>query len=144
MDEGTVRRYKADLTDEIEPQINELLSRAERGLQVLLKRESMLQAKVDDTLVLKLVCHSHPIVQVETSQSRPSSRATAHNAGMSKIDVRRLQMLARQRQKLEEEAAQLQAEVDAMVPASFPLPPFLCPPLTFRPLQELERASKKK
>ena len=39
---------------------------------------------------------------------------------MSKIDVRRLQMLARQRQKLEEEAAQLQAEVDAMVLPSFP------------------------
>ena len=46
VDEGTIRRYKADLTDEIEPQINELLSRAEKGLQVLLKRESMLQAKV--------------------------------------------------------------------------------------------------
>ncbi|PIL37414.1 hypothetical protein GSI_01108 [Ganoderma sinense ZZ0214-1] len=105
VDEGTVRRYKADLTDEIEPQINELLSRAEKGLQVLLKRESMLQAKV------------------EASQSRPSSRATATTAGMSKIDVRRLQMLARQRQKLEEEAAQLQAEVDAM---------------------ELERAARKK
>ena len=45
VDEGTVRRYKADLTDEIEPQINELLSRAEKGLQVLLKRESVLQAK---------------------------------------------------------------------------------------------------
>ncbi|TBU33042.1 DASH complex subunit Spc19 [Dichomitus squalens] len=96
VDEGTVRRYKADLTDEIEPQINELLSRAEKGLQVLLKRESILQAKV------------------EALQSRPSSRATANTAGMSKIDVRRLQMLARQRQKLEEEAAQLQAEVDAM------------------------------
>ncbi len=46
VDESTVRRYKADLTDEIEPQINELLLRAEKGLQVLLKRESMLQAKV--------------------------------------------------------------------------------------------------
>ena len=41
-----MRRYKADLSDEIEPQINELLSRAEKGLQVLLKRESILQAKV--------------------------------------------------------------------------------------------------
>ena len=50
--ESTVRRYKADLTDEIEPQINELLSRAEKGLQVLLKKESVLQAKVrSDTAV---------------------------------------------------------------------------------------------
>ena len=46
IDEATVRRYKADLTDEIEPQINELISRAEKGLQILLKRESMLRAKV--------------------------------------------------------------------------------------------------
>lgn len=46
IDEATVRRYKADLTDEMEPQINELISRAEKGLQILLKRESMLRAKV--------------------------------------------------------------------------------------------------
>lgn len=46
VDEGTIRRYKADLTDEIEPQINELLSRAEKGLQILLKRENMLLTKV--------------------------------------------------------------------------------------------------
>ncbi|KAI0677255.1 DASH complex subunit Spc19 [Trametes maxima] len=98
VDESTVRRYKADLTDEIEPQIFELLSRAEKGLQVLLKKESMLQAKAS----------------VEASQSRPASRATANTAGMNKLDVRRMQMLARQKQKLEEELATLQAEVDAM------------------------------
>ncbi len=34
---------------------------------------------------------------------------------MNKVDVRRMQILSRQRQKLEEEAAALQAEVDAMV-----------------------------
>ncbi|OJT07118.1 hypothetical protein TRAPUB_2052 [Trametes pubescens] len=96
VDESTVRRYKADLTDEIEPQINELLLRAEKGLQVLLKRESMLQAKA------------------EASSTRPSSRAAANTTGMNKLDVRRMQMLARQRQKLEDEVAALQAEVDAM------------------------------
>ena len=62
MDEGTVRRYKADLTDEIEPQINELLSRAEKGLQVLLKRENMLQAKVNvNMLDFKLTLHSRAV-----------------------------------------------------------------------------------
>ncbi|KAH9855052.1 Spc19-domain-containing protein [Lenzites betulinus] len=96
VDESTVRRYKADLSDEIEPQINELLSRAEKGLQILLKRESMLQAKV------------------EASQSRPTSRAAASTGGMGKLDVRRLQMLSRQKQKLEDELAALQAEVDNM------------------------------
>ena len=46
VDEATVRKYKADITDEIEPQIHELLSRAERGLTILQKRENMLRAKV--------------------------------------------------------------------------------------------------
>ncbi|KAH9943179.1 Spc19-domain-containing protein [Epithele typhae] len=100
VDEGTIRRYKADLTDEIEPQINELISRAEKGLQVLLKKESLLQAKA------------------EAAQSRPSSRAGSNTAGMSKLDVRRLQMLSRQRQKLEDELAELQAEIDEMEFAS--------------------------
>ncbi|KAI0732866.1 Spc19-domain-containing protein [Fomitopsis betulina] len=99
IDEATVRRYKADLTDEIEPQINELISRAEKGLQILLKRESMLRAKVESTL-----------------SSRPSSRATAsiNTTGMSKLDVRKIQMLARQREQLEDEAAALQREIDDM------------------------------
>lgn len=34
---------------------------------------------------------------------------------MSKLEIRKLQMLARQRQKVEEELAALQAEVDEMV-----------------------------
>ena len=41
VDEGTVRKYKADLTDEIEPQINELLARAEKGIKALLINEEM-------------------------------------------------------------------------------------------------------
>lgn len=49
--------------------------------------------------------------------SRPSSRAAAtiNTTGMSKLDVRKIQMLARQREKLEDEAAALQREIDDMV-----------------------------
>ena len=49
--------------------------------------------------------------------SRPSSRATVtiNTAGMSKLDVRKIQMLTRQREKLEDEAAALQREIDDMV-----------------------------
>ncbi|KAI0960155.1 hypothetical protein AcW1_004753 [Taiwanofungus camphoratus] len=96
IDEATVRRYKADLTDEIEPQINELISRADKGLQILLRRESMLQSKVD------------------TVQPRPSSRATINTTGMSKLELRRIQMLVRQRKRLEEELAALQKEMDEL------------------------------
>lgn len=46
IDESTVRKYKTDLRDEIEPQINELITRAEKGLKGLLKKESLLHAKV--------------------------------------------------------------------------------------------------
>ncbi|KAH9938090.1 Spc19-domain-containing protein [Fomitopsis serialis] len=98
-EEATIRRYKADLTDEIEPQINELISRAEKGLQILLKRESMLQAKVEASM-----------------SKRPSSRTavTINTAGMSKLDIRKIQMLSRQREKLEDDAAALHREIDEL------------------------------
>jgi DASH complex subunit SPC19 len=46
VDEGTVKKYKADLSDEIEPQITELVSRAEKGLEALQKKRLLLQTKV--------------------------------------------------------------------------------------------------
>jgi DASH complex subunit SPC19 len=46
VDEGTVEKYKADLSDEIEPQITELISRAEKGIKTLQKTQHMLQTKV--------------------------------------------------------------------------------------------------
>ncbi|KIP10350.1 hypothetical protein PHLGIDRAFT_65795 [Phlebiopsis gigantea 11061_1 CR5-6] len=97
IDEATVRKYKADLTDEVEPQIHELLKRAERGMKIVEKRESMLRTRV------------------ETQQTKQTSRSTVNTAGMNKLDARRVQMLVRQREKLEEEMASLQLEVDAMV-----------------------------
>ncbi|THG96876.1 hypothetical protein EW026_g5031 [Hermanssonia centrifuga] len=97
VDETTVRRYKADLTDEIEPQVNELLSRAEKGLSILAKKESMLLGKAE-----------------AAQHAKPASRSTVNTTGMNKLEARRIQMLARQRERLEEEMAALQAEVDAM------------------------------
>lgn len=41
-----MRKYKADLTDEIEPAINELIELAEQGLKSLQKKEAVLQTKV--------------------------------------------------------------------------------------------------
>jgi len=46
VDEDTVEKYKADLSDEIEPQITELISRAEKGTKVLQKTQLALQTKV--------------------------------------------------------------------------------------------------
>jgi DASH complex subunit SPC19 len=55
VDEGTVRQYKADLTDEIEPQINELLERAEKGVKALQRKESLMQTKVRFNIYAKVV-----------------------------------------------------------------------------------------
>jgi DASH complex subunit SPC19 len=46
VDESTINRYKTDLVDEIEPQITELLDRADKGLKAMAKQESHLQSKV--------------------------------------------------------------------------------------------------
>ena len=52
VDEGTVEKYKADLSDEIEPQISELISRAEKGMKLLQKKHLALQTKVIDILYI--------------------------------------------------------------------------------------------
>jgi len=97
IDEATIRKYKADLIEEIEPQINELLSRAEKGLNILVKRESMLQTKLEGV-----------------KQSAPVSRGTVNTSGMSKLEARRIQMLVRQRERMEEELNTLRLEVENM------------------------------
>jgi Spc19 len=57
VNEGTIKKCKADLTEEVEPAINELIERAEQGLRNLYKKESVLQAKVlVDCDLLSLIC----------------------------------------------------------------------------------------
>ena len=46
VDEDTVEKYKADMSGEIEPQITELISRAEKGMKALQKKHHALQTKV--------------------------------------------------------------------------------------------------
>ncbi|KAJ8594018.1 hypothetical protein M405DRAFT_858451 [Rhizopogon salebrosus TDB-379] len=94
IDEATVRRYKADLADEIEPQINELIDRAEKGLNALSRREGLIQSKV------------------EVAHAMQSKVATAPTS--DKREERRLQMLAKQRQRLEVEAKVLESEILAL------------------------------
>jgi DASH complex subunit SPC19 len=46
VNDSTIKKYQADLSEEIEPEINELILLAEQGLKGLQKKESQLQAKV--------------------------------------------------------------------------------------------------
>lgn len=47
VNEETIRRYKADLAEEIEPAITDLIEKAEQGLAALVKKESALKLKVE-------------------------------------------------------------------------------------------------
>ncbi|KAI0268163.1 Spc19-domain-containing protein [Gloeopeniophorella convolvens] len=80
VDEGTVEKYKADLNEEIEPQVAELMSRAEKGLKALQKKQLALQTKVD------------------TAQSRPHLRVASGGTAGNKLENRRLQLLVKQRE----------------------------------------------
>jgi hypothetical protein len=46
VNEGTIKKYKSGLADEIEPAISELIERAEQGLASLERKEALLQTKV--------------------------------------------------------------------------------------------------
>ncbi|KAF8272087.1 Spc19-domain-containing protein [Lactarius quietus] len=87
VDEGTVKKYKADLSDEIEPQITELISRAEKGLEALQKKRLLLQTKV------------------KTAQSKPQQPSVSDGVN------RRLQLLVKQRQRLEAQVRELEGEI---------------------------------
>ncbi|KAI9459525.1 Spc19-domain-containing protein [Boletus coccyginus] len=94
IDESTVRRYKADLADEIEPQINELIERAEKGLKALSRKQALIQSKVE---------------AAQTMQSRAATAPTTN-----KREERRVQMLSKQRQRLEEEVRVVESEILAL------------------------------
>lgn len=110
VDEGTVEKYKADLSDEIEPQITELISRAEKGMKLLQKKHLALQTKVREILFsMSRRIVSKSTVQVETAHSRPQSRSVPGGAN------RRLQMLVKQSERLEVQLRELESEILTMV-----------------------------
>lgn len=46
MNESTVKKYEEDLTEEVEPQILELVERAKKGLKHLERKQHTLKTKV--------------------------------------------------------------------------------------------------
>lgn len=109
-----MRRYKADLADEIEPQINELIERAEKGLKALSRKQALIQSKVCLPLIpSEIKSATRRSRQVEAAQAMQSRAATAPTA--NKREERRVQMLSKQRQRLEEEVRVLESEILALV-----------------------------
>lgn len=61
------------------------------------------------------------VYQVESSQQAAGpSRGMVNATGVSKLELRRIQMLTRQRERLQQEAQVLRAEVDDLVSCSCP------------------------
>lgn len=111
VNESTVRRYKADLADEIEPQIMELVERAKKGMRMLEKRRNVLQSKVCAPAQQRWEL-LHTSIQAEHV---PVVKATATRSAAGRIEARRLQMLSSQRQSLEKELQALKDEIEDLV-----------------------------
>ncbi|KAK7039146.1 hypothetical protein VNI00_010050 [Paramarasmius palmivorus] len=96
VDEGTVKRYKAELSEEIEPAVAELIERAEEGLKALHRKESQLQAKVD------------------AAKAKPLRPTAGMTMAAQKLEQRRLNVLVKQREQLEHQLEAMEAEIKAM------------------------------
>ncbi|TFK53099.1 hypothetical protein OE88DRAFT_1656954 [Heliocybe sulcata] len=95
VDDATVRKYKADLGEEIEPEINELITRAQKGAKALAQKQATLQTRA------------------ETAQAKPTSRPKiTTTTAADKLQNRRLQIKIKQRERLERDLAVLQHDVD--------------------------------
>jgi DASH complex subunit SPC19 len=107
--EGTVEQYRQDIADEIEPQIKELILRAEKGLQALQKEAQRLEAKLQarqsrgTATTSKFAGASKGV-----SRMNPLSRTEETAA---KTEIRRLRMQVKHREHLEAELEELQAEL---------------------------------
>ena len=118
VNEGTVKRYKGDLAEETEPQITELLNRAEQGLELLMKKETQLQTKVSRKYLYPFFIVTNSCPQLDSAKLR-LPRPTAGTTAAQKLEIRRHQMIMKQRERLEEERKALKAEVETLVFRSF-------------------------
>lgn len=87
VNEDTIRKFKADLADEVEPTIIEFMERAEDGLRALEKKEALLKSKLE---------HAH---------------AQPNLHGTQKMEARRWQLLKKQRERLENDVRVLEEEI---------------------------------
>ncbi|KAE9407268.1 hypothetical protein BT96DRAFT_954550 [Gymnopus androsaceus JB14] len=92
---STLEKYKADLIDEVEPAIIELVEKAEAGLQALQKKEKALETKL------------------EAAQNRPA--VTSQTTAGQKLEQRRLIALTKQRERLENELKELEREIVVLI-----------------------------
>ncbi|KAJ3533449.1 hypothetical protein NMY22_g7326 [Coprinellus aureogranulatus] len=93
--ESTVRKYQSALVDEIEPSVSALIQKAEEGLRSLQKKEASLQSKIENV------------------QNR--AKAPKATTAVQKSDARRLNLMVKQRERLEDQVRALEEEIMELV-----------------------------
>jgi DASH complex subunit SPC19 len=114
VNEGTVKRYRSNLADEIESAITELIQRAEQGLTSLEKKQLQLESKAS---ISARFCSQVLITatQVKVENVKMLSRPAIGTSAVQKLETRKLQTLSRQREKLEAEVQALEKEILELV-----------------------------
>ena len=114
VNESIVRKYKADLTEEVEPQILELIERAKKGVKALERKHHTMKTKVGTISVsYRLFCtHQRIYLQSEHVQV---AKATTHRSVQGRMDERKFRILSGQRQNLERELLTLESQLKALV-----------------------------
>lgn len=110
VNEFTIAKAKADLAVEIEPAIKKLIENAEDGVRMLEKQESLLQKTVSG----RRACFSSTRV-IQSFFIQLNSRRAPGTTASDQVEMRRAQQLKRQRERLEKEMKELQAEVEDLV-----------------------------
>lgn len=112
--ESTVRQYKSELAEEIEPQILEFLERARKGVKALERRQHALQSKVTSAL-FKFIYYAEILNSCTKVDQMPTLQAAKNVSTSSKLEEKRHNLLVKQRQRLEEDLRKLQTELDSLV-----------------------------
>ncbi|ELU38377.1 spc19 domain-containing protein [Rhizoctonia solani AG-1 IA] len=98
IDEPQLKAAQNQLEDEIGPQLNTLLERAEKAIEVLDAKEQSLLSRIS---------------AIKSSQAAAVAKASA--AASKRGDARRLQILQARREKAERELDEVEAEMRKMV-----------------------------
>ncbi|KZW04200.1 hypothetical protein EXIGLDRAFT_19105 [Exidia glandulosa HHB12029] len=100
VNEPIIELYKAQMAEEIEPQIFEMVQRAATGLTALERKERTLKAKVE-------------AAQSRAKAAQPA-RGTATGAVSSKLEARRIATVAKQLAQAEKDMQSLAAEIQQL------------------------------
>ena len=115
VNESIVRKYKAELTEEVEPQILELIERAKKGVKALERKHHTMKTKVCAFIFVSYsLLYAHQCL-CSQSEHVQVAKATTHRSVQARMDERKFRVLSGQRQNLERELLTLESQLKALV-----------------------------